>query len=65
MRKTKSIVSFTDKQYENALFLQSNIELKLYKNRLKIEPFFSILKDLSSQISAICPLIYTNTISVV
>ena len=36
MRKAKSIESFADKRYENALFLQSPIGLKLYKNRLKI-----------------------------
>lgn len=46
MRKAKSIESFTDKRYENALFLQSPIGLKLYKNRLKIEQLFSVLKGL-------------------
>jgi len=46
MRKAKSIESFTDKRYENALFLESPIGMKLYKNRLKIEQLFSILKGL-------------------
>jgi len=46
MRKAKSIESFTDKRYENALFLQFPIGLKLYKNRLKIEKLFSVLKAL-------------------
>ena len=46
MRKAKSLESFTDKRYENALFIQSPIGLKLYKNRLKIEQLFSILKGL-------------------
>jgi hypothetical protein len=46
MRKAKSIESFADKRYENALFLQSPIGLKLYKNRLKIEQLFSVLKGL-------------------
>ena len=46
MRKAKSIDSFTYKRYENALFIQSPIGLKLYKNRLKIEQLFSILKGL-------------------
>ena len=46
MRKSKSIESFADKRYENALFMQSPIGLKLYKNRLKIEQLFSILKGL-------------------
>ena len=46
MRKAKSLESFTDKRYENALFIQSPIGLKLYKNRLKIEQLFSTLKVL-------------------
>ena len=46
MRKAKSIESFADKRYENALFMQSPIGLKLYKNRLKIEQLFSVLKVL-------------------
>ena len=46
MRKAKSLESFTDKRYENALFIQSPIGLKLYKNRLKIEQLFSTLKGL-------------------
>lgn len=46
MRKAKSIESFDDKRYENALFIQSPIGLKLYKNRLKIEQLFSMLKGL-------------------
>lgn len=46
MRKAKSIESFADKRYENALFMQSPIGLKLYKNRLKIEQLFSVLKRL-------------------
>ena len=46
MRKAKSIESFADKRYENALFIQSPIGLKLYKNRLKIEQLFSVLKGL-------------------
>lgn len=46
MRKAKSIESFADKRYENAIFRQSPIGLKLYKNRLKIEQLFSVLKGL-------------------
>ena len=46
MRKAKSIESFAVKRYENALFMQSPIGLKLYKNRLKIEQLFSVLKGL-------------------
>ena len=46
MRKPKNIESFTVKRYENALFIQSPIGLKLYKNRLKIEQLFSVLKGL-------------------
>ena len=46
MHKAKSIESFADKRYENALFMQSPIGLKLYKNRLKIEQLFSVLKGL-------------------
>lgn len=46
MRKAKSIESFTGKRYENALFMQSPIGLNLYKNRLKIEQLFSVLKGL-------------------
>lgn len=33
MSKAKSIESFEVKRYENALFMQSPIRLKLYKNR--------------------------------
>ena len=33
MRKAKSIEIFADKRYDNALFMQSPIGLKLYKNR--------------------------------
>ena len=43
MRKAKSIESFTDKRYENTLFIQFPIGLKLYKNHLKIEQLFSVL----------------------
>ncbi|MDK0559868.1 transposase [Clostridium perfringens] len=46
MRKAKSIEAFDMKRYENALFIQSPIGLKLYKNRLKIEQLFSTLKGL-------------------
>ena len=46
MRKSKSIESFVDKRYENALFFQSPIGVNLYKNRLKIEQLFSVLKGL-------------------
>ena len=46
MRKAKSLESFTDKRYENALFIQSPIGLKLYKNRSKIEQLFSTLKGI-------------------
>ncbi|WP_243156136.1 hypothetical protein [Clostridium sp. C2-6-12] len=46
MRKAKSVESFTDKRYENTLFLQSPIGSKLYKNRLKIEQLFSVLNGL-------------------
>ena len=46
MRKAKSIESFADKRYENALFIHSPIGLRLYKNRLKIEQLFSVLKGL-------------------
>ena len=46
MRKAKNIKSFADKRHENALFLKSPIGLKLYKNRLKIEQLFSVLKGL-------------------
>ena len=46
MRKAKSIESFTGKRYENAVFMKSPIGLKLYKNRLKIEQLFSVLKGL-------------------
>lgn len=37
MRKAKNIKSFAHKRYENAIFMQSDIGLKLYKNQLKIE----------------------------
>lgn len=46
MRKAKSIESFTTERYENALFIQSPIGKRLYKNRLKIEQLFSMLKRL-------------------
>ncbi|WP_343285549.1 transposase [Clostridium botulinum] len=47
MRKAKSIESFKDEsRYKNALFMQSPIGKNLYKNRLKIEQLFSILKGL-------------------
>ncbi|WP_242844575.1 transposase [Clostridium novyi] len=47
MRKAKSIKSFKDEsRYKNALFIQSSIGKNLYKNRLKIEQLFSILKGL-------------------
>ena len=46
MRKAKSIDAFDMKRYENALFMQSPIGVKLYKNRLKIEQLFSVLKGL-------------------
>lgn len=46
MRKSKNIESFADIRYKNALFLQSPIGLKLYKNILKIEQLFSVLKGL-------------------
>lgn len=46
MRKAKSIEAFIDKRYENALFFESPIGANLYKNRLKIEQLFSVLKGL-------------------
>ncbi|SUY48509.1 transposase, IS4 family protein [Clostridium putrefaciens] len=46
MRRSKNIESFVDVRYENALFIQSPIEIRLYKNRLKIEQLFSVLKGL-------------------
>lgn len=46
MRKAKSINSFSSKRYKNALFMESPIGLNLYKNRLKIEQLFSVLKGL-------------------
>ncbi|KEI04887.1 hypothetical protein Z952_05990, partial [Clostridium botulinum C/D str. BKT75002] len=47
MRKANSIESFKDEsRYKNALFMQSPIGKNLYKNRLKIEQLFSILKGL-------------------
>lgn len=56
MRKSKIIQSFTDKLYINALFLQSPISLKLYKNRLKMKQLFYILKGLHNlENSAIYP----------
>lgn len=45
MGKAEIIKSFVDKRYENALFIQSPIGLKLYKNPLKIELLFSVLKE--------------------
>ena len=49
MRKAKSIDAFDMKRYENALFMQSPIGVKLYKNRLKIEQLFSVLKGAQHQ----------------
>lgn len=46
MRKAKSIDAFHIKRYKNALFRESVIGKQLYKNRLKIEQLFSILKGL-------------------
>src|SRR3712207_9557668 len=47
MRKANSIESFKDvSRYKNALFRQSPIGKNLYKNRLKIEQLFSMLKGL-------------------
>ena len=46
MRYSKSIDSFSHVRYTNALFIESPIGLKLYKNRLKIEQLFSVLKRL-------------------
>lgn len=44
IRKAKSIEVFNEIRYQNALFKKSIIGEKLYKNRLKIEQLFSILK---------------------
>lgn len=46
IRNSKSIDSFSPTRYSNALFRESPIGLKLYKNRLKIEQLFSVLKGL-------------------
>ena len=46
MSKAKNIESFTTERYKNALFMQSPIGERLYKNRLKIEQLFSMLKGL-------------------
>lgn len=47
MRRSKSIESFTnDLRYRNALFLESPIGSSLYKQRIKIEQLFSVLKGL-------------------
>ena len=46
MCKDKVIESFAVERYENALFMQSPIEAYLYKNQLKIEQLFFILKEL-------------------
>lgn len=46
MRNSKSIKSFGQYRYNNALFRESPIGLKVYKNRIKIEQLFSVLKGL-------------------
>ncbi|WP_243652128.1 transposase [Clostridium tyrobutyricum] len=47
MRRSKSIESFTDEfRYKNALLLESPIGISLYKQRIKIEQLFSVLKGL-------------------
>lgn len=47
MRRAKSVKSFTDKlRYKNAVFLDSPIGNSLYKQRIKIEQLFSVLKGL-------------------
>ncbi len=46
IRNSKSIESFSQNRYNNALFKESPIGSKLYKNRLKIEQLFSVLKGL-------------------
>lgn len=46
MRKAKSIDSLNIKRYKNILFRKSVIGKQLYKNRLKIEQLFSVLKGL-------------------
>lgn len=46
IRNSKSIESFSENRYNNALFRESTIGSKLYKNRLKIEQLFSVLKGL-------------------
>ena len=58
MRRSKNIESFVDVRYENALFLQSPIGIRLYKNRLKIEQLFSVLKGLYNLEN---PLLYGET----
>ena len=46
IRNSKFIESFSENRYNNALFRESTIGSKLYKNRLKIEQLFSVLKGL-------------------
>ena len=46
IRNSKSIESFSQNRYNNALFRESPIGSKSYKNRLKIEQLFSVLKGL-------------------
>ena len=46
MRNSKSIESFSQNRYNNALFRESPIGSKIYKNRIKIEQLFSVLKGL-------------------
>jgi hypothetical protein len=47
MRRAKSIESFTDElRYKNALLIESPIGKRLYKQRIKIEQLFSMLKGL-------------------
>lgn len=46
MRKAKSIDALNIKRYKNAVFRESIIGKQLYKNRLKIEQLFSVLKGL-------------------
>lgn len=47
MRRANSIESFRDQErYKNALFLESPIGQRLYRNRISIEQLFSTLKGL-------------------
>ena len=50
IRNSKSIESFSENRYNNALFRESTIGSKLYKNRLKIEQLFSVLKRKSTSL---------------